>query len=394
MKLTPFKKTLLVCWFGVFTTSMGLSQIAPILPLFIKQLGHTEASDIAFYSGLAFGVTPLCMAVFSPIWALLGARYGYKKMLLRASLGMAIFTLWLCFASSAQDVVLLRALTGIISGFTSAAVVFIASLAPRQHVAYALGTLSTASISGSLIGPLFGGFVAEILGIRAVFAVVAGLIFCSFCTIARFVKERKSESKKADSKPRGRENYALIALLFATTFVIQVGTFGSMPILGVFVEQIHSGSHIALWAGIVVAASGLSDIICAPRLGRIADRIGADKIICVSLLFCALCFYLQSLCRDVYMLCLVRLLLGVGLGGLLPCVNALLKKSVSPARLSLLFGLNQTCQFLGNFTGAVGGGIVAAHFGAGLVFSCVAGVFAVMAGVFVAIRLWASNRVD
>ncbi|ECP8928297.1 hypothetical protein ACSYQW_001935, partial [Campylobacter jejuni] len=31
-----FNRTLLVCWFGVFTTSMGLSQIAPILPFYIK----------------------------------------------------------------------------------------------------------------------------------------------------------------------------------------------------------------------------------------------------------------------------------------------------------------------------------------------------------------------
>ncbi len=56
----------------------------------------------------------------------------------------------------------MRGLTGIISGFTSA-VVFIAVIAPKEKVAYALGTLSTASISGSLLGPLFGGFVAEFL---------------------------------------------------------------------------------------------------------------------------------------------------------------------------------------------------------------------------------------
>ncbi|EPX9001066.1 MFS transporter, partial [Campylobacter coli] len=49
-----FNRTLWVCWFGVFTTSMGLSQIAPILPLYIKELGHTDTSEIAFYSGLAF----------------------------------------------------------------------------------------------------------------------------------------------------------------------------------------------------------------------------------------------------------------------------------------------------------------------------------------------------
>lgn len=59
-----FNRTLWVCWFGVFTTSMGLSQIAPILPLYIKELGHTDTSEIAFYSGLAFGITPLGMAFF------------------------------------------------------------------------------------------------------------------------------------------------------------------------------------------------------------------------------------------------------------------------------------------------------------------------------------------
>ena len=164
-----FNRTLLVCWFGVFTTSMGLSQIAPILPFYIKELGHVDTSEIAFYSGLAFGITPLFMAVFSPLWAFLGAKYGYKNMLLRASFGMSVLTLWLSFAHSALEVVFVRGLTGIISGFTSAAVVFIAVIAPKEKVAYALGTLSTASISGSLLGPLFGGFVAEFFSISTVF---------------------------------------------------------------------------------------------------------------------------------------------------------------------------------------------------------------------------------
>lgn len=155
-----FNRTLWVCWFGVFTTSMGLSQIAPILPLYIKELGHINESEIAFYSGLAFGITPLGMALFSPLWAYLGSKYGYKNMLFRASFGMAVLTLWLSFVNSALEVVLIRALTGIVSGFTSAAVVFIAVIAAKERVAYALGTLSTASISGSLLAELLQNFLA------------------------------------------------------------------------------------------------------------------------------------------------------------------------------------------------------------------------------------------
>ncbi|ELE0076250.1 MFS transporter [Campylobacter coli] len=377
-----FNRTLWVCWFGVFTTSMGLSQIAPILPLYIKELGHTDTSEIAFYSGLAFGITPLGMAVFSPLWAFLGAKYGYKNMLLRASFGMSVLTLWLSFAHSALEVVFVRGLTGIISGFTSAAVVFIAVIAPKEKVAYALGTLSTASISGSLLGPLFGGFVAEFFSISTVFDMVAFLIACSFVTIYFFIHERKIQKEAKKNTQKVKENKTLIIVLFITTFVIQFGTFGVMPILSIYVEQIHQGGNLALWAGIVVAASGISNLFFAPKLGKIADKIGPSKIIFGALIFCGICFYLQAVVSNVYTLIFVRLLIGVGLGGLLPCVNALLKKSVSAKNLSVIFGFNQTCQFLGNFCGAFGGGLITAHFSVELVFAFICCIFILNAIIF------------
>ncbi|MBX0692308.1 MFS transporter [Campylobacter jejuni] len=382
-----FNRTLLVCWFGVFTTSMGLSQIAPILPFYIKELGYVDTSEIAFYSGLAFGITPLFMAVFSPLWAFLGAKgakYGYKNMLLRASFGMSVLTLWLSFAHSALEVVFVRGLTGIISGFTSAAVVFIAVIAPKEKVAYALGTLSTASISGSLLGPLFGGFVAEFFSISTVFDMVAFLIACSFVTIYFFIHERKIQKEAKKNTQKVKENKTLIIVLFITTFVIQFGTFGVMPILSIYVEQIHQGGNLALWAGIVVAASGISNLFFAPKLGKIADKIGPSKIIFGALIFCGICFYLQAVVSNVYTLIFVRLLIGVGLGGLSPCVNALLKKSVSAKNLSVIFGFNQTCQFLGNFCGAFGGGIMASHFSVEFVFTFVCLIFIINAFIFLA----------
>ncbi|ENH4751925.1 MFS transporter [Campylobacter coli] len=377
-----FNRTLLVCWFGVFTTSMGLSQIAPILPFYIKELGHVDTSEIAFYSGLAFGITPLFMAVFSPLWAFLGAKYGYKNMLLRASFGMSVLTLWLSFAHSALEVVFVRGLTGIISGFTSAAVVFIAVIAPKEKVAYALGTLSTASISGSLLGPLFGGFVTEFFSISTVFDMVAFLIACSFVTIYFFIHERKIQKEAKKNTQKVKENKTLIIVLFITTFVIQFGTFGVMPILSIYVEQIHQGGNLALWAGIVVAASGISNLFFAPKLGKIADKIGPSKVIFGALIFCGICFYLQAVVSNVYTLIFVRLLIGIGLGGLLPCVNALLKKGVSAKNLSLVFGFNQACQFLGNFCGAFGGGLITAHFSVELVFAFICCIFILNAIIF------------
>lgn len=76
-----WRRNLIVCWFGMFVTGVGMSQIAPILPLYIKQLGVDQADAVARFSGLAFGITFIVSAIFSPIWGLAADKYGRKPML-------------------------------------------------------------------------------------------------------------------------------------------------------------------------------------------------------------------------------------------------------------------------------------------------------------------------
>lgn len=384
--MNSFKKTLLICWFGVFATSMGLSQVAPILPLYIRSLGVSEYRDISFYSGLCFGITSLLMAFFAPLWGALTNRFGYKVMLLRASLAMAILTLLLAFASNVHQVLILRAITGIFSGFTSSAIIFIAVISPKSKVTYALATLSTASVSGNLIGPMFGGLFAELMGIRAVFIFIASLLFISFFTIYFFIKEEKiraRDKRVIEDSSHIREDILLILMLFFLTFIIQAGFNAVLPIMTLFVEQIyHSSSYIAFWTGLIVAASGISNLIFTPKLGKIADRIGPSKIITISLFSCGVLFYLQSLASNISILIILRLLLGVTLGGLVPCINALFKKCVSQKRLGLVFGFNQSAFALGNFIGAISGGYIAGRISIEAVFIIVCASFILSSIIF------------
>ena len=41
-----WKRNLFVCWFGAFITAIGLSQIAPFLPVYIKDLGVENAHNV------------------------------------------------------------------------------------------------------------------------------------------------------------------------------------------------------------------------------------------------------------------------------------------------------------------------------------------------------------
>lgn len=62
-----WKRNLFVCWIGVFIAAIGMSEVAPILPLYIRYLGIENTSLVSQLSGIIFGITYLITAIFSPI---------------------------------------------------------------------------------------------------------------------------------------------------------------------------------------------------------------------------------------------------------------------------------------------------------------------------------------
>jgi MFS transporter, DHA1 family, multidrug resistance protein len=52
-----WKRNVIVCWLGMFATGAGMSQIAPVLPLYIHHLGIHDTALIEQFSGIAFGIT-------------------------------------------------------------------------------------------------------------------------------------------------------------------------------------------------------------------------------------------------------------------------------------------------------------------------------------------------
>ncbi|MDH6369386.1 DHA1 family multidrug resistance protein-like MFS transporter [Paenibacillus sp. PastF-3] len=366
--MSMWKRNLIVCWFGMFVTGVGMSQIAPVLPLYIKHLGVDNADYIAQFSGIAFGITFIVSAIFSPIWGLAADRFGRKPMLLRASLGMAIVISCMGFAPNVYVLIALRLLQGTITGYSTACTTLIATQTDKEHAGYALGTLSTASIAGALLGPTIGGFIAESLGLQSSFFVTGGLMLVAFITTALFVKESfHREDKKTLSIKEVWSSVpekSLTLTLFVTFFILTVALYSVEPIITVYVTQLSkSASHVALLAGMTFSASGLANIIAAPRLGKLSDRIGAQKVILVALIAAGLLFIPQAFVQNPWQLMGLRFLLGLAAGGLIPSVNILVKKITPDALIGRVFGFNMSAGYLGTFAGSVLGGQVAAWFG-------------------------------
>ena len=367
-----WKKNLFICWFGCFATTAGLSQIAPVLPVYIEHLGIHNLEAVEQWSGLAFGITFIMMTIASPLWGKAADKYGRKPMLLRASLGMAVVVTCMGFVQNVYQLVGLRLIQGAVSGFVSAAITLIATQAPKDRAGWALGTLSTGAVGGMLLGPLIGGYIAEIWGFRSIFFSTGTLLLVAFMASLLFVKEEFTPPTEKVLSFREVwkliPNPAIMVAMFVTTFMLQLALLSIEPIITVYITHLQVTSHVVLISGMVFAASGLGNILAAPKLGKLSDRIGPHKVMLVALIVAGLLFIPQAFVTSPWQLMGLRFALGLAAAGLLPSINSIITRNTPSSITGRAFGYNQSAQFLGAFIGSVMGGQIAAAFGIHYVF--------------------------
>ncbi len=377
--MESWKVNLISVWFGCFFTGLAISQILPFLPLYVSQLGVTSHEALSMWSGLTFSVTFLVSAIVSPMWGSLADRKGRKLMLLRASLGMAIAILLQAFATNVWQLFFLRAVMGLTSGYIPNAMALVASQVPRERSGWALSTLSTAQISGVIGGPLLGGFLADHVGLRAVFIITAILLVVSFLVTLFLIKEGGRPVISKSERLSGKAVFAslpypgLMISLFVTTMVIQLCNGSVGPILALFIKSMEPDStNIAFLSGMIAAVPGVSALISAPRLGKLGDRIGTARILMATLIFAVVLFFAMSFVTSPLQLGVLRFLLGFADGAMLPAVQILLVKYSSDQVTGRIFGYNQSFMYLGNVAGPLIGASVSAMAGFRWVFAATA----------------------
>ncbi|WP_436893487.1 multidrug efflux MFS transporter [Siccibacter turicensis] len=379
--MESWKVNLISVWFGCFFTGLAISQILPFLPLYVAQLGVSSHEALSLWSGLTFSVTFLVSAIVSPMWGSLADRKGRKLMLLRASLGMAIAILLQAFATNVWQLFFLRAVMGLTSGYIPNAMALVASQVPRERSGWALSTLSTAQISGVIVGPLMGGFLADYLGLRTVFIFTSVLLMVSFTVTLFLIKEGARPTTSKAERLSGRAVFAtlphpwLVVSLFVTTLVIQLSNGSISPILALFIQSLAPDStNIAFLSGFIAAVPGVSALLAAPRLGKLGDRIGTGRILLATLIVAVVLFFAMSFVTSPAQLAVLRFLLGFADGAMLPAVQTLLLKYSSDRVTGRIFGYNQSFMYLGNVAGPMMGAAVSALAGYRWVFIATAAV--------------------
>ncbi len=369
-----WKRNLTVAWLGCFLTGVAFSLVMPFLPLYVEYLGVTGHSALNMWSGIVFSITFLFSAIASPFWGGLADRKGRKIMLLRSALGMSIVMVLMGFASNIWQFLALRALLGLLGGFVPNANALIATQVPRHKSGWALGTLSTGGVSGALLGPMIGGFLADTYGLRPVFFITAAVLFTCFvftlfCIREQFTPVNKKDMLHARQVFTSLKNPKLVLSLFVTTMIIQVATGSIAPILTLYVRELAGNvSNLAFISGMIASVPGVAALISAPRLGKLGDRIGPERILICALVISVLLLIPMSMVQTPMQLGVLRFLLGAADGALLPAVQTLLVYNSSNQIAGRIFSYNQSFRDIGNVTGPLVGAAVSASYGFRTVF--------------------------
>ncbi|WP_226502576.1 MFS transporter [Pseudomonas sp. MWU16-30317] len=378
-----WQRNLTVCVFGAFTTIVAMTLLLPFLPLYVEHLGVTDPAAVVQWSGIAFGATFLSAALTAPLWGRLGDRYGRKLMLIRASLGMAIAMSLIGLAENIWQLVLLRLLAGLLGGYASGATILVATQTPKGRSGWALGVLSSGIMAGSLAGPLIGGLLPPLMGIRNTFFLAGGVIFITFLATLLLLKEvprppRTAGQQQADKVSVWRQlnNPRPVVTMFVIAGVLMFSTMSIEPIITVYLMELHA-DHLTLMAGLVMSATALGSILSASRLGKVADRVGHWRIVTLCLAAAAALLIPQALVTHPWQLVVLRFLMGLALGGLLPCIASIIRHNVPQGIAGRMLGYSTSSQYIGQVLGPVAGGFVGGHLGMRWVFLA---TFVLMAG--------------
>jgi DHA1 family multidrug resistance protein-like MFS transporter len=367
--------------------------VFPFLPLFIATLGVGDVGQVEVWSGISSFGQALVLSFFSPIWGVVADRHGRRLMVLRAAFGGGLIIGLMALSQNIWEFMGLRLIQGAMTGVVAAASALAISLVPRQRIGFALGMITMASFAGNAVGPSLGGLTADNFGYRPSFVVSGGLFFLAGILTILFVREKfvppPPDQTKAglggilrDIRSRGRDRQLLIMMV--VLFSAQFGVNVVQPMLPLFVQSLDPTESAATVTGLIFTVAGVVAAISSLIWGRLGDRLGYRRLLIAMALGAGLIYIPQALVVTVVQLIVLRGILGIFDGGLLPSANALIASSTPADQRSghtshgTTYGLVYLANGMGFALGPLAGGLIAASLGLRNVFFVTAAILLVI----------------
>jgi DHA1 family multidrug resistance protein-like MFS transporter len=392
-RLPRWRRTLYILVFCQVITAFGFSSIFPFLSLYVKSLGSAAALDTDMLTGLVFSGQALTMMIASPVWGALADRWGRKLMVERAMFGGALILGMMAFVRSAEELVLLRAVQGLITGTVGAANALVAAVVPRERTGYAMGLMQVGLAAGVATGPVVGGVTADAYGYPAAFFVTSALLALAGMVVWAGVDEKFTPTAGARPSFWGEWRRILsargVAAAYCLRFLDQMVRMVFVPILPLFVLELLSDSaQVNSFTGVIIGISATAAAIFAVVLGRLGDRVGHRRVVIASSCCGFLAFLLQYQAAAGWQFLVLQAAAGMAHGGMVTGISVLLAKYTRCGEEGAVYGLDNSVNSAARALAPMAGAAIAMTLG----FRAVFGAAALLYLAAAALALWGLPR--
>jgi MFS family permease len=272
----------------------GFTLVMPFLALYVRDLGVTREADVTLWTGAALGVTPLITALCAPLWGRVGDRYGNKILVQRSLLSFVVLMIAMAYVTRPWHLLALRAVQGLVAGYGGLTVAMAARSAPRGQMAHAIGLVQTAQRMGPAVGPVIGGILAPLAGLRTSFFIAAATYALSFVLLTAMYTEPPRHPATATREERGVVFGGILAfenflLLMGVIFALQLVDRSFGPVLPLHLEALGY-RRVPLLAGVLVSLLAVSGAFGHQLAANLLRRMPARVVIAISSLAGACAF--------------------------------------------------------------------------------------------------------
>ncbi len=389
-----WNRNLRLLWTGQFLTTAGLTVVVPLLPFYMEELGVAETAANRFWSGLTLAAPAVTLMLAAPLWGRLGDRWGRKWMVIRALSGLAASMVLMGLARTPLQFLVCRLLQGACGGVMDSAAAFASAEAPPASRGRALGSLQSASAAGSLAGPLVGGLLTDLWGLRPLL-LGTGLLTGACSLIAAWVLQESAQAVPVAASPVPL--HRTVADLFrhrqVRAFLLagicaQAGAYGLVTVFAPHVRTLlRDPGHAASWVGILQAVTWGATFLGSAWWGRRNDRKPVEQNFAVAACGCGISIALQALPGQAGWLFPLRFLQGFCFSALVQSVFLQVSRQAAPDHQGVQIGVANSFLTFGQILGSLGGALVSGLLAPAWAFVLMGSAFA-----FGAALVWKSPK--
>lgn len=369
-----WKTNLIALWFAQVGTTLGFSFTFPFYPLFFEELGGFTTERAAFWTGLSGWVFGLGMGLSSPVWGVLGDRFGRKLNVLRSLILGGIFLTISGFSQTPFQLLLSRFVIGATSGVVPTIMALVAAHTPRERLPFAAGIVQSGLFVGIALGPLFGGIIYDAFGMRAAFIATGMALWSSALIVIFLVREdfHPAESSLGFTQPflvlwRLSTSRAMLPL-YGVVFLVLAAHLMIQPAIPGLVDSVLGGSASGTDAGIVFALGGVGSAVSAIVMGWLAPKVGLQRVLMAGTVLAALSALVPYFANDYLTLAAGFAAIALFSGGLSGLVNGLIALRSPSGQHGAAFGSAQLAHAFGVALGPLAGGAMVVTWGLRSVF--------------------------